>query len=85
MTDFTRWLYAHYIKPQLDTADIQGYEQPLSSIRTELTEWQQADLDRTLEFYAANAFLLGLRTGAGLVQAGGHSSQSSLGSVQSSI
>ena len=66
MTDFMRWLYANYIKPQLDQADPSAYETPLSLMDTCLGEHLKAQYGRTLEFYAANAFLLGLRTGAGL-------------------
>ena len=29
MTDFTRWLYANYIKPHIEHQDRTGYEQPL--------------------------------------------------------
>ena len=37
MNDFTRWLYANYIKPQLDKADITGYETALSLMDTTLS------------------------------------------------
>ena len=30
MSDFMQWLYAHYIRPQLDAAPLDGYEMPLS-------------------------------------------------------
>ena len=30
MSDFMKWLYAHYIRPQLDAAPLDGYEMPLS-------------------------------------------------------
>lgn len=71
MTDFMRWLYANYIRPQLGKADISGYEQPLSLMDMDLTEAQKADYEKALEFYAGNAFLLGLRTGAGLQSSAG--------------
>lgn len=81
MTDFMRWLYAHYIKPDLDRQSTAGYETPLSLMETCLDSEMQTQYARALEFYAANAFLLGLRTGVGLDQ----SSQGSLGSTQPSI
>lgn len=69
MTDFTRWLYAHYIKPQLNAAEIRGYEQSLSLMDTSLDPGLRPSYEQALEFYAGNAFLLGLRTGAGLCAA----------------
>lgn len=36
MNDFVRWLYANYIKQQLDAADPDGYEQSLSVMNTTL-------------------------------------------------
>lgn len=81
MTDFMRWLYANYIKPQLDSKATTGYEECLSLMDTCLNEHLRAQYDRTVEFYAAHAFLLGLHTGTGLAQ----SSQNSFDSVQPSI
>jgi len=81
MNDFMRWLYANYIKPQLDKKDISSYEMSLSLMDTCLDEDLKRQYSRTLEFYTSHAFLLGLRTGAGLV----YSSQNSLGSTQPSI
>ena len=66
MTDFTRWLYANYIKPHIERQDSTGYEQPLDVLSVDLIPEQRRDCERLLEFYAVNAFLLGLRTGAGL-------------------
>ena len=81
MTDFMRWLYANYIKPNLDKQDISQYETPLSLMDSCLDEHLKTQYNRTLEFYASHAFLLGLRTGAGLT----YSSQDSLGSTHPSI
>ena len=69
MTDFTRWLYANYIKPHIEQQDRTGYEQPLDLPAVDLMPQQREDCERLLEFYSANAFLLGLRTGAGLSDA----------------
>lgn len=66
MTDFMHWLYAHYIRPQLDASDPTGWETPLSLMETTLDAVQREHYERTREFYAVNAFLLGLRTGCGL-------------------
>ena len=38
MTDFMRWLYANYIKPQLDEADSTPYEMSLSLLDSCLEE-----------------------------------------------
>ena len=69
MTDFMQWLYANYIKPQLDASDPTGYETPLSLMETALDAGLRAEYERAVEFYAANGFLLGLRTGCGLGRA----------------
>lgn len=66
MTDFMKWLYANYIWPQLKTQDATGYEMPLSVLDGVLDDKLKKEYNRTLEFYAVHAFLLGLRTGAGL-------------------
>ena len=66
MTDFTRWLYANYIKPHIEQQDHTGYEVPLLVLAEDMVPEQRRDIERLLEFYAVDAFLLGLRTGAGL-------------------
>jgi hypothetical protein len=81
MTDFMRWLYASYICPQIEAGDRTGYELPFSLMTDLLDPDLQQKCSRLLEFYSAQAFLLGLRTGAGLCQF----SQGSFGSTQPSI
>ena len=66
MSDFMKWLYAHYIRPQLDAAPPDDYEMPLSLLEGELTSEMAADYEKAREFTAIHAFLLGLRTGRGL-------------------
>ena len=66
MSDFMQWLYAHYIRPQLDAAPPDGYELPLSLLEGEFTAEMAADYEKAREFTAIHAFLLGLRTGRGL-------------------
>ena len=39
MTDFTSWLYAHYIKPYLDQCPKTGYETALD-LRNDLVPYQ---------------------------------------------
>ena len=36
MTGFMRWLYAHYIKPEIEDSDATGYEMALSLMDTNL-------------------------------------------------
>lgn len=69
MPDFTPWLYAHYIKPYIDQCPTEGYKMELC-LPDELDEHQQSYLNRILEFYSSRAFLLGVKTGAGLRDAG---------------
>ena len=60
MSDFMKWLYPHYIRPYLDSVPQGEYEMWLSLMDGDL------EYEKTLEFTAIHAFLLGLRTGAGL-------------------
>ena len=66
MSDFMKWLYAHYIRPELDAAPEGDYEMWLSLLAGELTPDLREDYEKCREFTAIHAFLLGLRTGAGL-------------------
>ena len=66
MTDFMKWLYPRDIRPYLDEVPREGYELWFSLLDGELRAAEREDLDRVLEFTAIHAFLLGLRTGAGL-------------------
>ena len=66
MTDFMCWLYAHYIRPEIENSDITGYEMPLSVIDSNLNTELHKQYERVLEFYASRAFCLGVRTGQGL-------------------
>ena len=66
MTDFMKWLYPRYIRPYLDEVPREGYELWFSLLDGELRAAEREDLDRVLEFTAVHAFLLSLRTGAGL-------------------
>lgn len=69
MTEFMEWLYMRYIHPEIKQEDDSGYRKYFALLSDELTLDQQDAHDRALEFYACSAFLLGLRTGAGLYSA----------------
>lgn len=66
MSDFMKWLYASYIKPQLDKASPDEYELHLSLMENDLEPYLAESHAKALEFTAIHAFLLGLRTGRGL-------------------
>lgn len=66
MSDFMKWLYAHYIQPQLAAAPQEEYEAPLDLVRNVLDPHARECYEKALEFTAIHAFLLGLRTGRGL-------------------
>lgn len=66
MTDFLPFLYKNYIKPYLDTCPTEGYEMPLAIMECDLDPVQLTHYARAAEFLSTRAFLLGLRTGAGL-------------------
>ena len=34
MTYFMRWLYTHYIKPEIENSDLTGYEMPFAVVDT---------------------------------------------------
>ena len=69
MTDFMKWLYPNYIKPQLDAVPTGDYGFHFALIDSELGPHALESYEKILEFTAANAFLLGIRTGAGLAGA----------------
>ena len=66
MTDFMRWFYADYICPQLGRVPRGAYQYWISALENDLTSHQKEDYEKTLEFYAVHAFLLGVETGRGL-------------------
>ena len=66
MTKFMEWLYMRYIHPEIKQEDDSGYKKYFALLSDELNVEQRDASDRALEFYACSAFLLGLRTGAGL-------------------
>ena len=66
MSDFLKWLYPHYIRPQLEAVPREEYTLWFSLLEGELRAEGREDLEKALEFTAVHAFLLGVRTGAGL-------------------
>ena len=68
MSDFMVWLYAHYIKPQIDAAPQGDYSFHLELVQNEIFPHAEESFQKCLEFTAAQAFRLGLRTGQGLSQ-----------------
>lgn len=72
MSDFLTFLYAHYIKPYLDAQPRDDGDTFRSSLcENSQTAESQKDVDAVVAFAAVHAFLLGLRTGAGLAAEGG--------------
>jgi len=66
LSDFMKWLYAHYIRPYLDASPQDEYTLWLSLMDTQMTPDMREDYEKCREFTAIHAFLLGLRTGTGL-------------------
>lgn len=66
MSDFLRWLYAHYIKPYLDALPQEDYVYDFELMQNEMISSSVESFEKSREFTAVHAFLLGLRTGRGL-------------------
>lgn len=66
MSDFMKWLYASYIKPQIDAAPLGEYETDFDLLKNSLERPCRASCERAAEFIALQSFALGLRTGQGL-------------------
>lgn len=60
MSDFMKWLCAHYIRPHLDDIPPEEYEMCLSLLEDEITSGLRRDYEKCREFTAIHAFLLGL-------------------------
>ena len=68
MSDFMLWLYAHYIRPELDAAPQGDYSFHFDLLNNDLPAYLAESTAKILEFTAVQAFLLGLRTGRGLAE-----------------
>ena len=66
MSDFMKWLYSSYIRPQIDNTPKEDYTFHLDVVRNCLPPAVQQDLEKVLEFQSIQSFALGLRTGKGL-------------------
>lgn len=66
MSDFLRWLYAHYIRPYLDALPQEDYVYDFELMQNEMISSSVESFEKSREFTAVHAFLLGLRTGRGL-------------------
>ena len=66
MSDFMKWLHAHYIKPYLDDVPQDEYYFWIDLLHNELPQPCREALEKAAEFTAIHAFILGLRTGQGL-------------------
>ena len=50
MSDFMKWLYASYIKPQIDASPRGEYAEALSVVENEISPQAKADYDKAAEF-----------------------------------
>ena len=66
MSDFMLWLYANYIRPQIDAQEKGDYSFHFDLVENELPPSVRPSMEKCLELAAIRAFSLGLRTGAGL-------------------
>ena len=69
MSDFMKWLYANYIKPQIDGIPKGDYRADFEIAGDDINTEMQTCFGKTQEFTAVHAFLLGVRTGQGLAAA----------------
>ena len=67
MTDFMRWMYDHYIRPNIESQPItDGEAMQLDLLKNELTPDMQKTLQEVFALYAVQGFRLGVRTGVTL-------------------
>jgi len=64
MSDFMRWMYDHYISPNIESQPKDDAEYMwFDALNNELDPQMQQTLEKALSFYAVQGFRLGLRTG----------------------
>lgn len=67
MTDLMHWLYAHYIKPQIESQPKDTAEaMQLDLLQNDLGPEMGRTLQDVLSYYAVQGFRLGVRTGLAL-------------------
>lgn len=67
MSDFMRWMYDHYIKPNIESQPKdEGEAMQLDLLSNELPPQMRKTLQDVLALYAVQGFRLGVRTGVTL-------------------
>lgn len=67
MSDFMRWMYDHYIKPNIENQPKdEGEAMQLDLLSNELPPQMRKTLQDVLALYAVQGFRLGVRTGVTL-------------------
>ena len=67
MSDFMRWMYDHYIKPNIESQPkTDGEAMQIDLLNNELSPDMQRTLQDIFAFYAVQGFRLGVRTGVTL-------------------
>ncbi len=67
MSDFMRWMYDHYIKPNIESQPKDdGEEMQFDLLNNELDPVARDALQAALAHYAVQGFRLGVRTGVTL-------------------
>lgn len=69
MSDFMRWMYDHYIKPNIESQPItDGEAMQIDLLKNELAPEMQRTLQEVFALYAVQGFRLGVRTGVTLIE-----------------
>ena len=67
MTDLMRWMYDHYIKPNIENQPRdEGEALQIDLLNNELSPQMRKTLQEVLALYATQSFRLGVRTGVTL-------------------
>lgn len=67
MTDLMKWMYNHYIKPNIESQPKDDAEDMwFDLLNNELDPQMLESLQKALSFYAVQGFRLGVRAGAAL-------------------
>lgn len=67
MTDLMKWMYDHYIKPNIESQPKDDAEDMwFDLLNNELSPQMRKTLQKALSFYAVQGFRLGVRTGVTL-------------------
>lgn len=67
MSDLMRWMYDHYIKPNIESQPRdEGDTLQIDLLNNELSPQMRKTLQEVLALYAAQSFRLGVRTGVTL-------------------